>query len=111
MHTGTLVYANFIPEPLLQDLELLSSGIEGRSGNPVALLYDTLVRPGAELNSTQPSSVRFHKEDESRVIPHAVFGTGVPGGSWQVRRMEHCMVWCGSPKKSTNQNAGIACER
>ena len=66
----------------LQDLELLGEGLEGRSKNPVALLFDTLLRPDTDVDSTHPSSLRW-EYDPAKAIPHVVVGRGRPGGCWQ----------------------------
>ncbi|XP_077543094.1 oxidative stress-induced growth inhibitor 1-like isoform X2 [Haemaphysalis longicornis] len=65
-----------------QDLSLLSSGLEGRSCNPVSLLLDTLCHPDADLGSDEPSSLVWHHRP-SRKLDHVVLGNGLPGGSWQ----------------------------
>ena len=58
-------------------------GLEGRSSNPVALLYDILSHPDADTGQDFPSLLnwRFHPE---QAIDHVVLGRGPPGGSWQV---------------------------
>lgn len=63
-------------------MESLSEGLEGRSSNPVALLFDTLVRPNTDVDSTYPSSLRW-EYDATKVVPHVVVGRGCPGGYWQ----------------------------
>jgi len=67
---------------VLQDLKELSEGLEGRSSNPVALLYDILSHPDADTGQDFPSLLnwRFHPE---QAIDHVVLGRGPPGGSWQ----------------------------
>lgn len=65
-----------------QDLELLSSGLEGRSCNPVSLLLDSLIHPDADLGSDEPSALTW-AHDSSRALDHVVIGSGAPGGSWQ----------------------------
>lgn len=67
---------------VLQDLESLSEGLEGRSNNPVALLFDTLLRPNTDLDNTHPSSLRW-EYDPTKAVPHVVVGRGNPGGCWQ----------------------------
>ncbi|XP_077502846.1 oxidative stress-induced growth inhibitor 1-like isoform X2 [Amblyomma americanum] len=65
-----------------QDLSLLSSGLEGRSCNPVSLLLDTLCHPDADLGSDEPSALTW-VHDPSKALDHIVLGNGLPGGSWQ----------------------------
>lgn len=65
-----------------QDLSLLSSGLEGRSCNPVSLLLDTLCHPDADLGSDEPSALSW-VHNPSRALDHVVIGSGLPGGSWQ----------------------------
>lgn len=64
-----------------QDLDYLSEGIEGRSFNPVALLFDQLQRPNTDLGFEQGSCLNWlHNPDH--VVNHLVVGYGPPGGSW-----------------------------
>ncbi|KAL3216354.1 hypothetical protein MRX96_033107 [Rhipicephalus microplus] len=65
-----------------QDLSSLSSGLEGRSCNPVSLLLDTLCHPDADLGSDEPSTLSW-VHDSSKALDHVVIGSGPPGGSWQ----------------------------
>ncbi|KAM5157996.1 oxidative stress-induced growth inhibitor 2 [Mantella aurantiaca] len=67
-----------IPE---QDLEYLSEGLEGRSSNPVAVLFDTLLHPNADFGYDYPSVLQWKLEQE-HYIPHIVLGKGPPGGAW-----------------------------
>ncbi|XP_076470605.1 oxidative stress-induced growth inhibitor 1-like [Babylonia areolata] len=71
-----------------QDLEFLSEGLEGRSPNPVALLWDALMHPDADLgaDSTPLLSWEYHP---SKAFSHVVLGKMKAGGSWQ--RMEGAM--------------------
>ncbi|KAH6946322.1 hypothetical protein HPB50_012820 [Hyalomma asiaticum] len=64
------------------DLSLLSSGLEGRSCNPVSLLLDTLCHPDADLGSDEPSALNW-VHNPSKALDHIVIGSGPPGGSWQ----------------------------
>ena len=59
-------------------------GLEGRSSNPVSLLFDALNHPGADLGLDMPTFLtwKYHPE---HAIDHVVLGSGLPGGSWQVR--------------------------
>ena len=69
---------------LLQDLEYLSSGLEGRSLNPVALLFDALTHPDADTGQDRPSLLEW-RHHQDKAIPHVVLGKRLPGGAWQVR--------------------------
>lgn len=64
-----------------QDLEYLSEGLEGRSHSPVALLFDTLLRPDTDFGGTAESVLTWWHET-NRVIPHLVLGRNPPGGAW-----------------------------
>ncbi|KAL5021837.1 hypothetical protein ScPMuIL_000992 [Solemya velum] len=64
-----------------QDLEYLCEGLEGRSTNPVALLFDALSHPDADLGSELPSLLTWKKEEQA--ISHVIFGKYKPGGAWQ----------------------------
>ena len=64
-----------------QDLQYLSEGLEGRSKNPVALLFDTLMQPNQDMGETHPSSLSWAHEPH-RAISHVVLGRGAPGGVW-----------------------------
>uniref|UniRef100_A0A671QEI0 Oxidative stress-induced growth inhibitor 2-like n=1 Tax=Sinocyclocheilus anshuiensis TaxID=1608454 RepID=A0A671QEI0_9TELE len=66
-----------------QDLEFLCEGLEGRSGNPVAVLFDTLLHPNADLGFEFPSVLQWRME-KKRHIPHLVLGKATPGGAWHV---------------------------
>lgn len=66
---------------LQQDLEELSDGLEGRSNNPVSVLFDTLMRPNADIGEDHAPSLTW-THDPSRAISHVVIGNGKPGGSW-----------------------------
>ncbi|KAG7335734.1 hypothetical protein KOW79_000427 [Hemibagrus wyckioides] len=64
-----------------QDLEYLCEGLEGRSGNPVAVLFDTLLHPNADLGYEIPSVLQWKLEKQHHT-PHLVLGKGTPGGAW-----------------------------
>uniref|UniRef100_A0A8B7UZF6 Serine/arginine repetitive matrix protein 2-like n=1 Tax=Castor canadensis TaxID=51338 RepID=A0A8B7UZF6_CASCN len=64
-----------------QDLEYLSEGLEGRSSNPVAVLFDTLLHPDADFGYDYPSILHW-KLEQHHCIPHLVLGKGPPGGAW-----------------------------
>lgn len=65
-----------------QDLSHLSSGLEGRSPNPVALLFDILANPGADIGARLPSLLRWHFFP-GKEVPHLVLGRKQVGGVWQ----------------------------
>lgn len=67
----------------LQDLEYLSEGLEGRSKNPVAVLFDTLLHPNADFGYEFPPVLQW-KRDKQQHIPHLVLGRATPGGAWHV---------------------------
>ncbi len=60
----------------------LSSGLEGRSNNPIALLVDALLRPEADIGGTGPSSITWQYHPD-KAVSHVVIGRGKPGGVWQ----------------------------
>ena len=68
---------------LLQDLEYLSEGLEGRSRNPVAVLFDTLLHPNADFGYEFPPVLQWRR-DKQQHIPHLVLGKATPGGAWHV---------------------------
>jgi len=78
-----------------QDLSFLSEGLEGRSSNPIAVLFDALTSPDADLGANLPSCVDFHRLPQN-AIPHAVFGKGAPGGSWNTIESSLLTVSAGS---------------
>eukprot|EP00118_Oscarella_pearsei_P006921 m.32392 g.32392 ORF g.32392 m.32392 type:complete len:505 (+) comp31647_c0_seq1:73-1587(+) len=66
---------------LRMDLESLSEGLEGRSTHPVAVLFDSLLRPDADVGGDLPSCLNW-KHSPSKRISHLVIGSGEIGGSW-----------------------------
>ncbi|XP_013886439.1 oxidative stress-induced growth inhibitor 2, partial [Austrofundulus limnaeus] len=72
-----------------QDLEYLSEGLEGRSRNPVAVLFDTLLHPNADFGYEFPPVIQWRR-DKKQHIPHLVLGKGTPGGAWHA--MEGSML-------------------
>ncbi|XP_063070860.1 oxidative stress induced growth inhibitor 1 [Engraulis encrasicolus] len=74
---------------LEQDLEYLCEGLEGRSDNPVAVLFDSLLLPDSDfgLDCASPLAWRY---EPSRATPHLVLGKGPPGGAWHA--MEGSML-------------------
>nr|XP_057940098.1 oxidative stress-induced growth inhibitor 2 isoform X2 [Doryrhamphus excisus] len=72
-----------------QDLEYLSEGLEGRSTNPVAVLFDTLLHPNADFGYEYPPVLQWRR-DKQQHIPHLVLGKATPGGAWHA--MEGSML-------------------
>ncbi len=71
-----------------QDLEYLSSGLEGRSANPVALLFDSLTHPDADIGMETASMLKWRRH-EDKAIDHVVLGKMPVGGAWQVITTAH----------------------
>lgn len=67
---------------LRQDLRFLSEGLEGRSDNPIAKLFDELLQPGADLGLGFPSLVDWIYDPCHQSVSHLVIGNKMPGGSW-----------------------------
>ena len=67
----------------LQGLEYLSEGLEGRSPSPVALLWDALMHPDADMGVEAPPLVTW-KYQEEKSVSHLVLGKMKAGGAWQV---------------------------
>ena len=65
----------------LQDLEYVSEHLEGRSRNPVSVLFDSLMRPNADIGEDHAPTLSW-QHDPSRAISHVVIGSGRPGGAW-----------------------------
>uniref|UniRef100_UPI0009B39492 oxidative stress induced growth inhibitor 1 n=1 Tax=Monopterus albus TaxID=43700 RepID=UPI0009B39492 len=92
-HPNPLLHSKLGEQPHLslpeQDLEYLCEGLEGRSSNPVAVLFDSLLLPNSDfgLECTSPLEWRYEPE---RAIPHLVLGKGPPGGAWHA--MEGSML-------------------
>ncbi len=94
---STILYSTLFLFPL-QDLDFLSSGLEGRSSNPVGLLFDHLTHPDADLGLESPSLLRWEHHPE-KSIKHVVLGKKEIGGAWQVgknyfyfsRTFSYCM--------------------
>ncbi|MBN3305642.1 OSGI2 inhibitor, partial [Amia calva] len=64
-------------------------GLEGRSSNPVAVLFDTLLHPDADFGLEFPSPLQWRLEPQTHV-PHLVLGKACPGGAWHA--MEGSML-------------------
>ncbi|XP_024125649.1 oxidative stress induced growth inhibitor 1 [Oryzias melastigma] len=102
-HTPYLLPNSWHPNPLLhsklgeqphlslleQDLEYLCEGLEGRSSNPVAVLFDSLLLPDSDFGLEHTSPLEWRYEPE-RAVPHLVLGKGPPGGAWHA--MEGSML-------------------
>ena len=57
--------------------------MEGRSTNPVSVLFDALAHPDADLGVEEPSLLEW-KLREDLQLDHVVLGKGQPGGAWKV---------------------------
>lgn len=67
--------------PLVQtELLELAQGLDGRTTNPVSLLYDALMRPYADMGMEMESLIKWRRTGQQ--IDHVVLGKGPPGGSW-----------------------------
>ena len=63
------------------DLDMLSSGLSGRSLNRVSVLFDQLQNPNTDFGNRQKTTIEWrHRPD--RAIDHLVLGNGLPGGLW-----------------------------
>jgi hypothetical protein len=72
----------------------LLQGCEGRSTNPVSVMFDCLAHPDADLGVERPSLLSWRQRPEL-AVDHVVLGKGKPGGCWQVtlataRRFDLC---------------------
>ncbi|XP_044066023.1 oxidative stress induced growth inhibitor 1 [Siniperca chuatsi] len=92
-HPNPLLHSKLGEHPHLslleQDLEYLCEGLEGRSSNPVAVLFDSLLLPDSDFGLDHTSPLEWRYEPE-RAIPHLVLGKGPPGGAWHA--MEGSML-------------------
>uniref|UniRef100_A0A8C6MAS3 Oxidative stress-induced growth inhibitor 1 n=1 Tax=Nothobranchius furzeri TaxID=105023 RepID=A0A8C6MAS3_NOTFU len=92
-HPNPLLNSKLAEQPHLslleQDLEYLCEGLEGRSSNPVAVLFDALLLPDSDFGLDHTSPLEWRHEPE-RAIPHLVLGKGPPGGAWHA--MEGSML-------------------
>ncbi|XP_072237619.1 oxidative stress induced growth inhibitor 1 isoform X2 [Leuresthes tenuis] len=92
-HPNPLLHSKLGEQPHLslleQDLEYLCEGLEGRSSNPVAVLFDSLLLPDSDFGLDHTSPLEWRYEPE-RAIPHLVLGKGPPGGAWHA--MEGSML-------------------
>merc|ERR1712142_572186 len=71
-----------------------------------AVLFDALTSPDADFGADLPSCVDFQHLPQNS-IPHAVFGKGAPGGSWNTMESSLLTVSAGSWMElpGTNFNA------
>lgn len=60
----------------------MSDGLNGRSSNPVAVLFDQLHHPNADLGLDMESCLSW-RFDNSNTIQHLVLGRYSAGGSWR----------------------------
>ncbi|KAF7207724.1 oxidative stress-induced growth inhibitor 2-like [Nothobranchius furzeri] len=92
-HPNPLLNSKLAEQPHLslleRDLEYLCEGLEGRSSNPVAVLFDALLLPDSDFGLDHTSPLEWRHEPE-RAIPHLVLGKGPPGGAWHA--MEGSML-------------------
>lgn len=84
-HPNPFLHRKLAEKPHLplfeQDLEYLCEGVEGRSSNPVAVLFDSLLLPDSDFGLEHASPLLWRYEPE-RAVPHLVLGRGPPGGAW-----------------------------
>ncbi|KAI4886354.1 hypothetical protein NFI96_017975 [Prochilodus magdalenae] len=92
-HPNPILHSKLTQNPHLslfeQDLEYLCEGVEGRSSNPVAVLFDSLLLPDSDFGLDYASPLEWRYEPE-RATPHLVLGKGPPGGAWHA--MEGSML-------------------
>ncbi|XP_029287953.1 oxidative stress induced growth inhibitor 1 [Cottoperca gobio] len=92
-HPNPLLHSKLGEQPHLslleQDLEYLCEGLEGRSSNPVAVLFDSLLLPNSDFGLEHTSPLEWRYEPE-HAVPHLVLGKGPPGGAWHA--MEGSML-------------------
>ncbi|XP_067101797.1 oxidative stress induced growth inhibitor 1 [Osmerus mordax] len=92
-HPNPLLQGKLREQPHLslleQDLEYLCEGLEGRSSNPMAVLFDSLLLPDSDFGLDHASPLQWRYEPQ-RATPHLVLGKGLPGGAWHA--MEGSML-------------------
>ncbi|XP_061894033.1 oxidative stress-induced growth inhibitor 1-like [Entelurus aequoreus] len=92
-HPNPLLHSKLAEQPglslLEQDLDYLCEGLQGRSSNPVAVLFDSLLLPDSDFGMEHTSPLEWRYEPE-RAVPHLVLGKGPPGGAWHA--MEGSML-------------------
>eukprot|EP00126_Sphaerothecum_destruens_P012172 Sdes_comp20984_c0_seq1m19433 len=74
-----------IPVCFFQDLDELSQGLQGRSLNPSAVLFDQLFHPNVDIDPSQPTRLCWIPS-QPHSLPHLVVGKGSPGGAWASMR-------------------------
>ncbi|XP_057702874.1 oxidative stress induced growth inhibitor 1 [Corythoichthys intestinalis] len=92
-HPNPLLHSKLAEEPdvslLDRDLEYLCEGLQGRSSNPVAVLFDSLLLPDSDFGLDYTSPLEWRRRPD-RAVPHLVLGKGPPGGAWHA--MEGSML-------------------
>ncbi|XP_066522776.1 oxidative stress induced growth inhibitor 1 [Hoplias malabaricus] len=92
-HPNQILHQKLSKNPQLslfeQDLEFLCEGLEGRSSNPVAVLFDSLLLPDGDFGAECVSPLEWRYKPE-RATPHLVLGKGPAGGAWHA--MEGSML-------------------
>jgi thioredoxin reductase len=69
------------PDFLAGDPRALCEGLKGRGHNPMGLLMDLLLHPGADAGRAGRSCLALEHRPE-RAVTHLVAGRGEAGGSW-----------------------------
>lgn len=62
-------------------LQKMSAGLRGRSHHPLALLYDSLLHPGADGPYRGPPAIEI-RHNASAALSHVVLGGSPAGGYW-----------------------------
>ncbi|ULT97639.1 hypothetical protein L3Y34_005458 [Caenorhabditis briggsae] len=93
-----------------QDLSWSSNLTElSQSGRPLSVLFDMLVRPGADMGSDAPGCLQWEM-NRSREVPHMVIGETKIGGSWNEYDPEMLTVsfsdWMDMPGFTMNEWLG-----
>ncbi|XP_077460040.1 oxidative stress induced growth inhibitor 1 isoform X2 [Stigmatopora argus] len=92
-HPDPLLHGKLSEEPELplldRDLSYLCEGLQGRSANPVAVLFDSLLLPDGDFGLECASPLEWRRRPD-RAVPHLVLGKGPPGGAWHA--MEGSML-------------------
>lgn len=70
-----------------RNLEYLSSGLSGRSVNPVSVFLDQLQHSDADMGLNKPSCLKWVYNSKNK-IDHLVIGKGLVGGAWH--KMADC---------------------
>jgi hypothetical protein len=64
-----------------KDFEFLSDGLEGRTRNPVSLLFDHLTHPDVDLGARLQSKLKW-RYDKATIVDHLCLGRTDIGGVW-----------------------------